>query len=103
LTTFGFDRVYGDNLEFSLSYLCITAKRLSVHISHHVPPARCVGGKRVIVKIVSLGGIAVGKLLIVSVLKIRHRVPKHQDKHGTKIWGSPVSSLWCEHAILGKT
>jgi hypothetical protein len=36
-----------------------------------------LGEERVTLKIVSLGGIAVGKLLIVSVLKIRHRVPKH--------------------------
>jgi len=56
-------------------------KHLSVHISHNVPPARCVGEKGVTVKIVSVGGIAMRKLLIVSVLKIRHRVPKHQDKH----------------------
>jgi hypothetical protein len=41
---------------------------------------QCVLGKRrVAVKIV-LEWIAVGKLLMVSVLKIRHRVPKHQDK-----------------------
>jgi hypothetical protein len=40
-----------------------------------------LGKTRVTVKIVSLGGIAVGNLLIVSVLKIGHRAPKHQDKH----------------------
>jgi len=50
-------------------------------MSHHVSPARCVGEKRVTIKIVSLGGIAIRKLLVVSVLKIRHRVPTHQYKH----------------------
>jgi hypothetical protein len=53
-------------------------------ICPHIPPcssSKVCWGKKVTLKIVSLGGIAMRKLLIVSVLKIRHRVPKHKDKH----------------------
>jgi len=106
LSTFGFDRVYHVIIwNFGL-FIILFMYNSEASICPHISPcssSKVCWGKRVTVKIVSLGGIAVGKLLIVSDLKIRHRVPKHQDKHGTKIWGSPVFSLWCEHTILGKT